>query len=737
MTLQFILIIVVLSFVLFNKLVAFQISSSSSICAVTDKENKVTRIICPSTSIISNIHFASYGNPQGVCGNYTFGSCHAKQSLNIVMNECLNKNKCSFSPSNDVFDLPVDDCQDLVTKKPLCVEVSCKVISSNVSISSLITDKAPISSSLTTVTSSVCMIGWVFYNNKCYRINIANGVTWTQCESICSGLGASMLCIPDYSTNAWIASQLNHISFSHTFIGYSDLPNPDGKYNWISGCSSTYTNWKYNYNYGDFVSMYKYDGKWYSYSDSDNYGSSTCSCEYSLSPTASPTVYQTVPTNYPSSVPSSTIPSTISPTVGCQVGWSYYNNNCYKFNVGYYFSWSGCKSQCASLGASMLCIPDSTTNDWIANQIYRYSYSWIGYSDLPNNDGNYEWVSGCSSSYTNSWRSSNLYYYDCAYISRYTAWYSKSDSGSSSIACSCEYSLSPTSLPTLSATSPSVKPTRIPTTRSSSARPTISPTVGCQLGWSYYNANCYMFNVGTYFSWSGCKSQCASLGASMLCIPDSTTNNWIANQISQRGYSYSWIGYSDLPNQDGNFKWVSGCSSSYYNSGWGNNLYYSDCVYIYYDGAWYSSGDYNSYSIACSCEYSLSPTSSPTLSPSSRSSDNTNASAIIGIVVGCVVFVIIIMLILIYFFCKRTNQVCISSVNEVVSSSNQAYTDVPSTSPHPLTDGGENNGDGDGDGDVISSSTLELQVVVATDAYYNDDVQIDHENEFIPIAVQV
>jgi len=305
MSLQFNLIIIVVSFVFFNKIVASQIPSSSSTCAVTDKENTATRIICPSDSIISNIHFASYGNAEGVCGNYTVGSCHATQSMNIVMKECLNKNKCSIIPSNDVFDLPaVDACHDLVTKL-LFVEVSCKANSSiNVSVSSMISDILPITSSMTT-TSSVCMIGWVFYNNKCYHLNIASGVIWTRCESICSSLSASMLCIPDSTTNTWIANQLNQLSSSYTFIGYSDLPNPDGTYNWISGCSSSYTNWgSYNNYYNGYASMYKNDGKWYS--NGDNYLSSTsCSCEYSMSPTASPTVYQTIPTTYPFLIPQS------------------------------------------------------------------------------------------------------------------------------------------------------------------------------------------------------------------------------------------------------------------------------------------------------------------------------------------------------------------------------------------------------------------------------------------------
>jgi len=126
-----------------------QVKSISNTIAVTDKENTATRIICPSDSIISNIHFASYGNPEGVCGNYTVGSCHATHSMNIVLNECLNKNKSSIMPSNDVFGLPA--CHNLVTKL-LFVEVSCKANSrNNISISSQISDEIHITSSMTII----------------------------------------------------------------------------------------------------------------------------------------------------------------------------------------------------------------------------------------------------------------------------------------------------------------------------------------------------------------------------------------------------------------------------------------------------------------------------------------------------------------------------------------------------------------------------------------------------------
>jgi hypothetical protein len=217
----------------------------------------------------------------------------------------------------------------------------------------------------------------------------------------------------------------------------------------------------------------------------------------------------------------------------------------------------------------------------------------------------------------------------------------------------------------------------------------------------------------------------------MLCIPDSTTNTWIANQLySHLGNSNlnSWIGYSDLPNNDGNYEWVSGCSSSYSNSGYSN--YNSDCVYIQaYYGAWSSYSDSYRWSIACSCQ------SLPTLLPSTRSSDNTNASVIIGIVVGCVVFTIIVI-----FICRRTNPVCISTIiespsnNNNISSSDQAYTDIPPICSSPDDDDDD---DDDNDGDVISPSTIELQVIVASDAYYNDVVQVDHEQELLPVAVQV
>ena len=86
-------------------------------------------------------------------------------------------------------------------------------------------------------------------------------------------------------------------------------------------------------------------------------------------------------TDYPS------IDPTYAPSISCATGWMLYNSNCYKFDVAYDLSWSACESECSDLGASMLCIPDSTTNTWISDQLsqsnnnygYNYNYTWIGW----------------------------------------------------------------------------------------------------------------------------------------------------------------------------------------------------------------------------------------------------------------------------------------------------------------------------------------------------------------------
>jgi len=104
-------------FILLNKFAV----SQTLICAVRDQDDNVTKITCPSGLIVSDVRFASYGNPGGSCGSYTVGSCHASNSMNIISSECLNQTTCSLTFSRVIFDL--SECHDEAMQ--LYAEVLC------------------------------------------------------------------------------------------------------------------------------------------------------------------------------------------------------------------------------------------------------------------------------------------------------------------------------------------------------------------------------------------------------------------------------------------------------------------------------------------------------------------------------------------------------------------------------------------------------------------------------------
>lgn len=53
--------------------------------------------------VITSIEFASYGVPQGRCGNYQLGSCHATSSKAEVEKLCLGMPSCLVKANNNVF----------------------------------------------------------------------------------------------------------------------------------------------------------------------------------------------------------------------------------------------------------------------------------------------------------------------------------------------------------------------------------------------------------------------------------------------------------------------------------------------------------------------------------------------------------------------------------------------------------------------------------------------------------
>ena len=163
-----------------------------------------------------------------------------------------------------------------------------------------------------------CPSGWSQYGGSCYlfRPNFNNDYNegpWDQCNAYCptSYPGATMLCVNNAAENAWITTQGTSI-----WIGYTDmLPYGGGKgtkqYGWVTGCSSTYTNWLAGYSIGqpdnwnnnEDYAMVATNSLWYDFTPQDT---AYCGCEYTPALTRTPSSRpSTVPSFHPSVAPSS------------------------------------------------------------------------------------------------------------------------------------------------------------------------------------------------------------------------------------------------------------------------------------------------------------------------------------------------------------------------------------------------------------------------------------------------
>ena len=494
---------------------------------------------------------------------------------------------------------------------------------------------------------------WLSYDGNCYK-NMDVATTWSECEALCASEGATMLCIPDATTNHWISNNLM-IHNCDVWIGATDETD-EGNWEWPAGCASTYYDWaSYGEPDGGTSSncarmRYSYRPAWGDRHCLTNYD---CACQV---PVQTPG-----PTLSPAPLPSCALQTT------CDEGnWLTYDGNCYK-NMDVATTWSECEALCASEGATMLCIPDATTNHWISNNLMiHYCDVWIGATD-ETDEGNWEWPAGCASTYydwasygePNEGTSANcarmIYSYRPAWGDRHCL--TNYDCACQKTLCGSQTSVnpskSPSRIPTLEPTKapskepsnlPSFDPTRQPTkapskepsnwptrdpTRQPSKEPTDSPAMttscsgSCPDGsWLTYDGNCYK-NMDVATTWSECEALCASEGATMLCIPDATTNHWISNNLMIH-YCDVWIGATD-ETDEGNWEWPAGCASTYYDwasYGEPNEGTSANCARMIYSyrPAWGDRHCLTNYD--CACQKTLcgseseAPTRLPTKAPS-------------------------------------------------------------------------------------------------------------------------
>ncbi|MCL7039501.1 hypothetical protein MKW94_011275 [Papaver nudicaule] len=100
--------------------------SVASYLALADGKSAVplkpkAHLWCTPGKKISSIKFASFGTPQGVCGSFREGSCHAHKSYDAFQKNCIGQQSCAVTISHEIFG--GDPCPG--TMKKLSVEAIC------------------------------------------------------------------------------------------------------------------------------------------------------------------------------------------------------------------------------------------------------------------------------------------------------------------------------------------------------------------------------------------------------------------------------------------------------------------------------------------------------------------------------------------------------------------------------------------------------------------------------------
>lgn len=80
-------------------------SNAQVLCGTTDEGGTIT-LTAPPGNVFTSIDFASYGTPNGSCGSFTIGSCHAVNSTTICSAAFVGMNSASINATNGVFGDP-------------------------------------------------------------------------------------------------------------------------------------------------------------------------------------------------------------------------------------------------------------------------------------------------------------------------------------------------------------------------------------------------------------------------------------------------------------------------------------------------------------------------------------------------------------------------------------------------------------------------------------------------------
>ncbi|MFN8245888.1 MAG: MopE-related protein [Ferruginibacter sp.] len=87
--------------------------TSGIVCGMATSEGQSFTLTAPPGKVFTSVDFASYGTPNGTCGNFTLGSCHASSTLEIVQGLVIGQNSVTLTQNYQIFG---DPCVGIVKR---------------------------------------------------------------------------------------------------------------------------------------------------------------------------------------------------------------------------------------------------------------------------------------------------------------------------------------------------------------------------------------------------------------------------------------------------------------------------------------------------------------------------------------------------------------------------------------------------------------------------------------------
>lgn len=211
---------------------------------------------------------------------------------------------------------------------------------------------------------------WTAYNGREYLISQCG--RWHQCNEQANSLGVSLVSIDSVQLNNWLVDHLKQFNadtkneIGAFWIGLNDV-DQENNFKWTSGANVSYTNWNSGEpnNVGnEDATTIGLNGRW----NDDNVNNG--SVKYAIFQRPEP------------------------------LAWKVNSANNHSYAILECGSWPECQQAAQNAGANLVTINDQAEQEWLYGNFPSTTKYWIGLTDK-DQEGNWQWISGENSSYTN------------------------------------------------------------------------------------------------------------------------------------------------------------------------------------------------------------------------------------------------------------------------------------------------------------------------------------------------